>query len=201
MWVRMNLTKDICRLCNAPKFLNQASAAYELSVYHICMYTSETSQLKGTGFDSQSWVLVAHSFTHTAIQSSSVTTVSDMCEPKISSHVVGELFLWGKWGEDTHHAQDISDLTRATVDGRRYPRHSCRWYPPGPYEEDVSSPRSWYTRRHNVWNVNTVLGHKMAITFEQTDFLNWTYLNVAQIWTYSASCTSPGQPGWTTVCN
>ena len=64
-----------------------------------------------------------------SIQSSSVTTVSDMCEPKISSHVVGELFLWGKWGEDTHHAQDISDLTRATVDGRRYPRHSCRWYP------------------------------------------------------------------------
>ena len=128
-WERMNLTKDNFHLYNVPKYLNQTSATYELSVYHICMYTSETSQFKGTGFDSQSWVLVAQSFTHTTIQSSSVTTVSDMCEPKISSHVVGELFLWGKWGEDTHHAQDISDLTRATVDGRRYPRNSCRWYP------------------------------------------------------------------------
>ena len=61
-----------------------------------------------------------------------------------------------------------------------------------PYEEeeDVTPPRSWYSRRHNVWNVNTLLGHKMAhghkwcsrlwqdITFEQTDFLDWTYLNI-----------------------
>ena len=129
MWVRINLTKGNFHLYNVPKYLNQTCAAYELSVNHICLYTSETSQLKGTGFDSQSWVPFAHSFTHTAIQSSSVTTVSDMCDLKISSHVGGELFLWGKWGEDTHHAQDISDLTRATVDGRRYPRHSCRWYP------------------------------------------------------------------------